>query len=157
MSIALVRIDDRLIHGQVVVGWVQAIRAKRIVLVDDKVRTEEWEQELYRLGVPPELDLQFVSVDEAADRLEEWEQAKERAIILVGSVETMARLCDKTSAITRVNVGGVHDSEGRRQVLPYVYLSSEESDQLRALTERGVRVSAQDTPTARKIALGELL
>jgi len=157
MSIALVRIDDRLVHGQVVVGWVQAIGAKRIVLVDDSVRTDEWEQELYRLGVPPELDLQFVSVDEAAGRLDEWNGTKERTILLAGSVDTMARLCGRTTAITKVNLGGVHDISGRREVLPYVFLSDSEAGQLRELAERGITVTAQDTPTARKIALRELL
>ena len=53
MSFLLYRIDDRLIHGQVVVGWGQPLDAKFIVLVDDAVATSDWEQELYRLGVPP--------------------------------------------------------------------------------------------------------
>jgi PTS system mannose-specific IIB component/fructoselysine and glucoselysine-specific PTS system IIB component len=51
----LYRIDDRLIHGQVVVGWGQPLDLKFIVLVDDTVASSDWEQELYRMGVPPEM------------------------------------------------------------------------------------------------------
>ncbi len=56
VPIELFRIDDRLIHGQVVVGWGQPLDVGFIVLVDDEVATSEWEQELYRLGVPPGMD-----------------------------------------------------------------------------------------------------
>ena len=53
MPIELYRIDDRLIHGQVVVGWGQPLSLRFIVLVDDEVASSDWEQELYRMGVPP--------------------------------------------------------------------------------------------------------
>ena len=62
MPIALFRIDDRLIHGQVVVGWGQPLELRYIVLVDDEVADSEWEQELYRMGVPPEMTVFFYSV-----------------------------------------------------------------------------------------------
>jgi mannose/fructose/N-acetylgalactosamine-specific phosphotransferase system component IIB len=150
-------VDDRLIHGQVVVGWAQALRAKRIVLVDDEVRADEWEQELYRLGVPPGLEVEFASVDEAAERVPDWEASKERTIVLVGGVDTVTRLCDNTHAITRVNLGGVHDRRGRSQRLPYVFLSDDEARQLARLAQNGVKVTAQDVPTARKVPLEHLL
>ena len=57
VAIELYRIDDRLIHGQVVVGWGQPLDLGFIVLVDDEVAGSEWEQELYRMGVPPEMDV----------------------------------------------------------------------------------------------------
>lgn len=157
MSIALVRVDDRLIHGQVVVGWVQALRAKRIVLVDDDVRADAWEQELYRLGVPPDLAVEFASVDEAAQRVSDWEESKQRTIVLVGSVDTVARLCRQTQVISRINVGGVHDTRGRSQRLSYVYLSEAEARQLSELIEQGITVTAQDVPTARKVPVEDLL
>ena len=69
MPIALYRIDDRLIHGQVVVGWGQPLGLGFIVLVDDEVASSEWEQELYRMGVPPEMSVQFSTVDDAAANL----------------------------------------------------------------------------------------
>ena len=57
MTLALARVDDRLIHGQVVLGWGRPLGATFIVLVDDAVRSSEWEQELYRLAVPPEVEV----------------------------------------------------------------------------------------------------
>ena len=59
MTLALYRIDDRLIHGQVVVGWGQPLNVTFIILVDDEVRGSDWEQDLYRMGVPPEMEGQL--------------------------------------------------------------------------------------------------
>ena len=67
MSIVLCRIDDRLIHGQVVIGWGRAMAINLIILVDDQVAASEWEQELYRMAVAPEIEVRFVTVAEAAD------------------------------------------------------------------------------------------
>ena len=68
MPVEIYRIDDRLIHGQVVVGWGRPLDIGFIVLVDDEVAASEWEQELYRMGVPPEMEVFFHGVDEAARR-----------------------------------------------------------------------------------------
>ena len=154
MSVTLVRIDDRLIHGQVVVGWVQALNANRIVLVDDKIYTNAWEQELYALGVPPDLKVTFASVDEAVSGYAEWDASAERIIVLVGDVDTVVRLSSGVPALSAVNVGGLHNASGRVERLSYVYLSEEEVEQFRQLVER---VSAQDVPTARSVPLAELV
>ena len=84
MSLALVRLDDRLIHGQVVVGWGQPLNAAFIVLVDDEVRGSEWEQDLYRMGVPANMEVVFASVSEAERRLPEWEADDRPGILLTG-------------------------------------------------------------------------
>jgi mannose/fructose/N-acetylgalactosamine-specific phosphotransferase system component IIB len=139
----------------VVVGWVQALGVKRIVLVDDEVSRNEWERELYAMSVPPELAVEFASVDEAADAVEGWVASGERIIILVGSVDTIVRLCGQAPQIGKVNVGGLHDGTGRTQRLAYVYLSDREAEQLAHLGENGVQVTAQDVPTARAVPLKE--
>lgn len=157
MSIDLVRVDDRLIHGQVVVGWVQALGIDRIVLVDDAVAASEWERELYSLGVPPGLEVAFASVDQAVRQMAQWAGDRASTLILVQDVNTVMRLAERSDLIHRINLGGVHEAQGRSERLSYVFLSDAEVQQLRALSERGVTVSAQDVPTARPVALKELL
>src|SRR5438093_9146055 len=70
MSIALYRIDDRLIHGQVVVGWGKPLNVGFIVLVDDAVRASAWEQELYRMGVPADIEVVFARSEEHTSELQ---------------------------------------------------------------------------------------
>jgi D-glucosaminate PTS system EIIB component len=160
VSVVLYRIDDRLIHGQVVVGWGQRLGVAFIVLVDDGVRDNVWEQELYRMGVPPAMDVTFTTVAEGAARLSEWESDDRKGIVLTADVASMAALCAAAppgASPRRVNVGGVHAREGRTERLRYVFLGPEEAAQLTELAARGVEVTAQDLPTTKPVPLAELL
>ncbi len=157
MPIALYRIDDRLIHGQVVVGWGQPLELRFIILIDDDVAGSEWEQELYRMGVPPEMEVCFSSVDSAGSTLNQFSTDARMGIVLVGDIGTMQRLVNANAVIKTVNIGGVHHSPGRTARLRYVFLTPEEEQGLRAIAAAGVEVTAQDVPGARPIPLEELL
>jgi PTS system mannose-specific IIB component/fructoselysine and glucoselysine-specific PTS system IIB component len=157
VALELYRIDDRLIHGQVVVGWGQPLDLRFIVLVDDEVAASDWEQELYRMGVPPDMDIYFDAVDTAAANLDQYQEDERRGILLTGDIGTMTRLVEATDDIRRVNVGGIHHRPGRTQRLRYVFLTTAEEAQLRALASRHIEVTAQDVPAARPVPLDELL
>jgi len=157
VTLVLYRIDDRLIHGQVVVGWGQPLDIDFIVLVDDAVAGSDWEQELYRMGVPPHMDVYFLTVDQAAERMTDFRSNPHRGILLTGDIATMRRLAERDPGLGAVNVGGIHHKAGRVQRLRYVFLTPEEEVQLRELATRGLAVSAQDVPGARPVPLGELL
>ena len=128
-----------------------------IVLVDDEVAGSDWERELYRMGVPPEVDVVFETVDGAAARLAEFERDPRPGILLTGDVESMVRLVGKCSALREVNLGGIHHKSGRVQRLRYVFLSPDEETALRSLEGHGVSVTARDVPGARPIPLADLL
>jgi PTS system mannose-specific IIB component/fructoselysine and glucoselysine-specific PTS system IIB component len=153
VSIALYRIDDRLIHGQVVVGWGQPLNCEFIVLVDDEVRQSDWEQDLYRMGVPPHIQVVFASVAEAAEQLAGWEGDGRVGMLLVGDLDTAAALCARCPEIRRLNVGGIHHRAGRAERLRYVYLTDTEAGKLKALAQGGVEITAQDVPTAAPVSL----
>jgi PTS system mannose-specific IIB component/fructoselysine and glucoselysine-specific PTS system IIB component len=158
MAIALYRIDDRLIHGQVVVGWGQPLELRFIVLVDEDVAASEWEQELYRMGVPPEMTVHFCTVSEAAQQLPAFQASAEPGLVLVGDITTMKRLVAAAAGLIHtVNVGGVHHQPGRTGRLRYVFLTPAEEAGLRDIAALGVDVTAQDVPSARPVPLVELL
>src|SRR5690606_7216727 len=143
MPIVLHRIDERLIHGQVVVGWGSQLHPDRIVVVDDDLAASSWEQELYCLGLPPEMAAEFVTVVAARDRFPKWRISRERVFVLTRDAATMAAVArDGLLNGQEVNVGGLHHSPGRRQALPYVYLSTTEDAALRELAAGGAAVSA---------------
>jgi PTS system mannose-specific IIB component/fructoselysine and glucoselysine-specific PTS system IIB component len=156
VSLLLYRIDDRLIHGQVVVGWGQPLELQFIVLVDDTVAAAEWEQELYRMGVPPEMEVYFHSADEAVAKLPKYQADSRRGLLLTGDIATMRKLVDGAH-VDAVNVGGIHSKSGRTQRLRYVFLSPDEETQLRQLAAHGATVTAQDVPGARPVSLEDLI
>jgi PTS system mannose-specific IIB component/fructoselysine and glucoselysine-specific PTS system IIB component len=157
VGIQLYRVDDRLIHGQVVVGWGQPLGLRFLVLVDDDVAASDWEQELYRMGVPPDVSVHFHTVEEMGTALEGYTRDPRPGLLLVGSVDTMRRLVEVAPAIRAVNLGGVHHAEGRVQRLRYVFLTPAEEDTLRALEASGVTITAQDVPSARPVSLADVL
>ena len=155
MSFLLYRIDDRLIHGQVVVGWGQPLDAKFIVLVDDGVAGSDWEQELYRMGVPPHMDVYFVSVKDAVELVKQLQKDERPGILLTADIPTMRQLVD-AGVIEAVNVGGLHHRPGRDQKLRYVFLTPSEAAELEAMG-KSVRVFAQDLPGAEEFSLQQIL
>jgi D-glucosaminate PTS system EIIB component len=157
MPILLNRVDDRLIHGQVVVGWGRPLGVDLIILVDDQVAASPWEQELYRMAVPPEIELRFATIAEAISALPAWQAAPGRSLLLTGDIATMAALHAADGTVVHaINLGGLHHRPGRRQRLPYLYLTDEELARLQALEVAGARVTAQDVPSAAPVPLRSL-
>jgi mannose/fructose/N-acetylgalactosamine-specific phosphotransferase system component IIB len=157
MGIHLYRIDDRLIHGQVVVGWGQPLNARFLVLVDDLVSSSDWEKELYRMAVPPEMEILFADVETAIRDHSRYASDPRPGILITGDIASMRRLVRGVKAIGSVNVGGVHHRAGRSPKLRYVFLTSDEERELRDIEAAGVEVTAQDVPSARAVPLSEVL
>jgi PTS system mannose-specific IIB component/fructoselysine and glucoselysine-specific PTS system IIB component len=157
VSVELYRVDDRLIHGQVVLGWAQPLNVRFIMLVDDAVAASQWEMDLYRMGVPEEIELIFAGVDDACERLADLAADRRRGIVLTADVETMISLHECSPLFRDVNIGGMHTAPGRSPCLRYVYMSDAEEEHLRSLSARGVRITAQDLPSCAPVPLDEIL
>lgn len=157
MPIVLFRLDERLIHGQVIVGWGGPLHADRVVVVDDGLADSAWEQELYCLGVPAEIEASFATVEEARRSLPAWRASSHRTIVLVRDVATLARVAEDGRLRDQpVNLGGVHDGSGRARVLPYLHLSRGEWETLREVEAQGAEVTARDLPASRAVPLDQL-
>ena len=158
MPILLCRVDDRLIHGQVVVGWGAQLGLDVIMVVDDELSDSDWEQDLYRAGLPNDMLARFSKVEDAAGEIPALTSSDARCFILARDLETMRRLAE-VGALDgiEVNLGGLHDAPGRQPVLPYLFLAKSDRKELERLRDSGVRVTARDVPSARKVGLDELL
>jgi PTS system mannose-specific IIB component/fructoselysine and glucoselysine-specific PTS system IIB component len=158
MSVVLYRIDERLIHGQVVMGWGPELEVGHYVVVDDELAASEWEQDLYRLGLPDVATAEFLTVADARARLSELDAASPRTVVLTRTVAAMNGLAEGDGLRGReVNLGGLHHAAGRTERVPYVYLGPAEEEGLRVLADEGVEVSARDLPGSRAVALEALL
>ena len=157
MPVVLFRIDERLIHGQVVIGWGHQLRPDRYVVIDDELASSGWEQDLYRLGAGG-ADVLFVTVPEARERLDEWRAAPWRSILLTRDIATMRRLAE--GGLLRgesVNLGGVHHGPGREEILTYVHLGDAERQDLATIAAEGAKVGARDLPDSLRVSLSSLL
>lgn len=153
----LIRIDDRLIHGQVVIGWVSSLKTDFILLADDEVAANEWEAELYISSVPSELEALVLPFKDAVSYIQHYPERMGRSILLINSVNSIKALLDLGLQFNDVNIGGIHFREGRKQYLPYVFLSDVEMLGLQECAGRGVHFYCQDIPAGKKHKLSELL
>ena len=147
MAVKLARIDDRLIHGQVILGWVPAVKPDRIVVANDRVAGSDWERKFYSSCVPPEVNVSFATVAEAARQICADLYQNEQLIVLLESAQDTLALIGGGVDLKDVNVGGLHYREGSVELLPFVFLVHEERNALRELVKRGVTLSAQDVPS----------
>jgi PTS system mannose-specific IIB component/fructoselysine and glucoselysine-specific PTS system IIB component len=155
VSWALHRIDDRLIHGQVLVAWGARLDPARIWVVDDGVAASEWERVLFREAAPG-IDVRVASVAEAAAAHAAEAEAPRAAFLLVRDLETARRLAEAGARVTEWNVGGLHYAPGKEKVNDYVYLDERDRESAKALLAAGARLIVQDVPASRPLPLGAL-
>jgi len=157
MSLVLIRIDDRLIHGQVTVGWGSYLNPDRIILVSDEVARNDWEKELYKSCVPYNITVSILSVDEAAASLGDAASADERVIMLVESPSDIVGLIERGAAFQQVNIGGMHYKSGKKKILPFVYVDENDIGDFKKIMEHNVELVCQELPQSKKTSLAALL
>jgi len=146
VPIVLVRIDDRLIHGQVAHGW-SGLRATLFVVVSDALRNDPALAELYLLALPEGARGRVVSVAEALEPSFREEAERERTILVLPGTDEALRLAKGGFPLAELNVGGLHFAEGKREILPYLFVDDADRERLRDLAARGVKLTAQDLPS----------
>ena len=146
MPLSLVRIDDRLIHGQVVLGWARVLKPDRIVVANDRIAKNQWERKFYTASVPPRIKVSFLSLEETTVELLNNLYKSESVLMLFESVKDIHHVIEKGVKLNEVNVGGLHYRQGADELLPYVFLTDEDRSLLRDLVKQGVTLTAQDIP-----------
>ncbi len=146
MGVSLLRIDDRLVHGQVIEGWVKSLRVTWLIVASDSVAADDTQRALYCLAVPHGIRLECLSVVEAAQRWREGCWNGQKTLVLVSNPRDAFRLYEAGAPITSVNVGGLHFREGRVQVLKALSLDETDVRDLKDLAEKGVLLEARPLP-----------
>ena len=155
MSWILHRIDDRLIHGQVLVAWGARLRPARMWLADDAIAGIDWERRLYEEAAPG-VEVRIVTVTEAAAAYADESAAQGPAFLLVRDLPTALRLVEAGAAVPGFNIGGLHYASGKSKVNEYVYLDAPDRHAAQALLARGVTLDVQDVPASRPQPLASL-
>jgi PTS system mannose-specific IIB component len=156
MSLRLVRIDDRLIHGQVVAVWLRALGAQRIVIVDDASARDEFLREVLTLAAPQGVPVEVHDVASGAVRCIELATTPEPVIVLARSPRTILALRQAGVPIEVVDVGGMGGGPGRKRLHKTISISPDELRELRELEQLGTRVEIQIVADDRPIPFRSL-
>ncbi|MBQ9941683.1 MAG: PTS sugar transporter subunit IIB [Christensenellaceae bacterium] len=152
-NISLVRIDERMIHGQVVAQWIRCIHCEKILLVDDGVYKDEFLTKVVKMACPSDIELEVATIDIAAKYLLDENADSKALMVLVRHPNTIEALVDKGVSIPKLNLGGMGLKAGRKRLYHNIAVSPEEAETFKRLAAKGVETTIQMTPSERVIDL----
>lgn len=140
MIINLVRIDDRLIHGQVTTVWTKEAKAERIIIVSDEVANDQIRSALVKQAAPPGIKVSVVSIDKAAAVYKNPKYEHDTVFYLFTNPTDILRLVNAGVAIKEVNIGGMSFKEGKKQITKAVSVDENDISAFKKMHEMGINL-----------------
>lgn len=157
MIINLVRIDDRLIHGQVVTVWAKEAKAERILICSDEVEKDEIRKRLLLQVAPPGIKVNVVSVDKAIRVYNNPKYENDKVFLLFTCPKDILRMVEGGVGIKSVNIGGMAYKSGKTQITKAVSVDEVDRETFNKLNEKGIELEIRSIATDPKVSLMEKL
>ncbi|MDO5047064.1 MAG: PTS sugar transporter subunit IIB [Anaerococcus sp.] len=154
-DIVFVRIDDRLLHGQVGREWVKSEGADLIAVGNDKIAEDPKDQKLMNIATPLFADSLFVKVDDLVERLKDNEDRK--ALILIASPKEAYKLVENGLDVSTINVGNMRKLDSKEEINPNVYIGSEDRLYFNKLADKGISFDIRTLPNDKPVDEDKLL
>jgi mannose/fructose/N-acetylgalactosamine-specific phosphotransferase system component IIB len=152
--ISHVRIDSRLIHGQVVEAWLPMLKVDRVVVADDEASESPLMRAAMGLAVPPGIEVSISRLEDVP--FVQLERDNVRTLLLLRDLPALMRARSRGLTLRHLNLGNIHHGPGRRPVSASVYLTADELEQLRELDASGVELEVRGVPTDRPLRFSEM-
>ncbi len=150
-DIRLVRVDNRLIHGQVAVAWTANVKANIIVVVDDEVANDTMQQNLLKMSTPPGVQVRFFTVAKTIEVINKA-TPQQHILLLARTPIALAALVEGGIKLDEIIIANMHDSEGKKLLIEQhaIYVNKQELDALKTLLKHDVKLFGQMLPTTAK-------
>ncbi|MBI4054994.1 MAG: PTS sugar transporter subunit IIB [Elusimicrobia bacterium] len=153
-----VRIDDRLIHGQIIEGWLPYLKTNEVLVVSDALCADELQKTLLSLALPDAIRLEILDVARAVEYLKDSQDLpQKRVLVLVPSPQEALALLERGLSLSQINVGGLHHSVGKIQLGRALFLSPQDKHSLKEILRRGVHLEGRAVPGESPTDLQRLL
>lgn len=156
-QINLIRIDSRLIHGQVITKWVKIAFANRVIIIDDDLSNDSFMADIYKMAAPKDVKVQIMSVAQA---INEWNKDKFGEgiiLILFKDVDTCYRTFEQGFPILNLQIGGLPNAPGRTTILRAISFDVKDATMLKAMAEKGSKIVLHIIPEESKMELDKAL
>lgn len=149
MSVVFTRIDDRLIHGQVVEGWIPFLDINEVVVISDESAKNDMTRTLMRMSLPDEVGLEIFGAEDGAQYLASAKDKNggSRTLVLAPGPAEVVALVNRGFQPVSVNVGGMHYSIGKTQIGRAIFLDGRDIESLKALAASGIKLEGRGVPT----------
>lgn len=153
--IVFCRIDDRLIHGQVVTTWVNVKNIESIIVVNDKVAGDKIQKNILAMAAPAGIKVHAFGVKQFADITKKQPIKKRTMLLFTNSIDVL-ELVNYGVEIPGLNIGGMRYQEGRKQLTKALSVTPEEAA-FKELLEKGIDVTIQMVPNDEKKDIREVI
>lgn len=155
--IKLVRIDHRLLHGQVVFSWSKSLHIQRIIVVNEEAAKDEFKKMSLNLSKPTGIKLNIFSVAQLLEKMPKIESLHENIMLIFGNTREVRAFCEAYPKISEINYGGIIKKEGAKQFSNAVFLNEAEVADAKKLKEQGILQFIQQVPTSKKEDLNKMI
>ena len=146
MAIKLVRIDFRLVHGQIVTKWIHTIKADTILVINDKLANDSFMLSVYQMSAPIGTKVKVQTVDAFIKHWHETKYDEMNCMILIKNVVDAYRLFIGCVVFDAIQIGGLGGSPGRKAVFGPVTLDKTDTERLKEINDSGQRVYFHQVP-----------
>ena len=154
-ELSLVRIDFRLMHGQVITGWLKQVSADTILIVDDQLAADKFMAQVFLAAKPAGIKVGIRSIEKAVDALKNNRFKSNKMLVLFKSVANVKKAFDMGFPLEKLQVGGLGNATNKVMISKELALSKEEADILEEMQQKGVEVTLQMTPKDSRIPLDD--
>ncbi len=155
--IKLVRIDDRLVHGQVAFTWVPALGVDCLLVANDKVAKDEFQKMALNLAKPANAKLLIKSIADAITYLNDDKSKNLKVLVIINSVKDAAAIANGVSEIKSINFGGIRGKEGSRLISKAIAVTEDDIAIIKELVAKGIELEVRQVPTDSKQLVGQLI
>ncbi|MEA4875147.1 PTS system mannose/fructose/N-acetylgalactosamine-transporter subunit IIB [Anaerorhabdus sp.] len=155
-KINLVRIDNRLIHGQVATNWLRNYDLNICVVVNDKVAEDELQKNLLSMAVGGFMPVRFLSVEKASEILKNADPKRKICLVLENPIDAL-RLIENGIQIPSINIGNLHMSDNKEKLFKTVYVDSQEKEAIKKLIDLGIEVEYRLLPGDQSVSFKTVL
>lgn len=145
-GIVHIRVDDRLIHGQVATRWATGLRVNRIMIIDDKVAVNDDEKSILRMAAPAGVNTSILTFEKGLNNVKNGNYKGQRVLLIVKTPEILVQLMNGGLALIEVNIGNMSSRPGTTQIKKSISMTENEKVAVQQLLSQGVKVTAQMVP-----------
>lgn len=149
------RIDERLVHGQVVTVWLQKTGSDTILVADDQAANDSLSKTLFKMAVPSGVKLEVLNLEKSVEYMKNVEN--ESVLLITRSLETTLRLIDLGLEFTDINIGNISQASGKKKYTKAVWLNSEDIELIEKIKTLGKRMYVQVVPNERAYDIDDIL
>lgn len=155
--IKFIRIDHRLLHGQVVFSWSKSLQINRILVVNDEAANDEFKKMSLELSKPQGIKLNIFTVENTLTKISKIETLSENIMMIFGNTKDVRQFCESYSNIKEINYGGIIKKEGSKQFSNAIFLTENEIEDAKVLKSMGIKQFMQQVPTSKKEDLNTMI